>query len=289
VCACAAALFPNWVWYGSDLLTDIPGALATACTAWALVEARRRNSLGWFALAGLTCGAGVLFRATGMALLPGMILWIFLVMPGWRRHIPASALVCGVLACVIAPWVVRNTSVQGEFVPLSTQGGIEIYIANNPRATGILADDFKRYAEESSKLYPRDDFSTEAQRSSRYQADAVTFIREHPGRFFRLCAVRLGQLWKVYSPRVPLWSSLMTIGSFGVLLPFAAIQIARRGWRRGPTMLHLIMIASFSAVHAVYTSVIRYRIPFEPLVIALAAAGLIWLIDRRKSRAADGG
>jgi hypothetical protein len=270
------------------LLTDTWSAILTGLAAWSLIEGWRRNSLPRFALAGLIGGAGVLFRATGLALLPGVVLWTLLVMPG-RRRFGAAALVCVTAAVVIAPWAVRNTIVQGEFVPISTQGGIELGIANNPRATGILNYDFDLFERELSAVHPRDSFASEAQRSERYQEDAVAFIRDNPGRFLRLCAVRLGELWKVYSPRVPLWQSLLTMCSFGIALPLAALQIARRGWRRGPTMLIVILIASHSAVHAVFTSVIRYRIAIEPLVLALAAAGFVWLVDRRAGSVGEPG
>jgi hypothetical protein len=48
-------------------------------------------------------------------------------------------------------------------------------------------------------------------------------------------------------------------------------------------MLFVILIASQSAVHAIFTSVIRYRMPIEPFVLALAVAGFTWLLDRRNS------
>ncbi len=284
VCALGAMVFPNWVWYSGDLLTDLLSATATALLAWALVEGWRRNSLRRFALAGFIGGAGVIFRSTGLALLPGAVLWVLLVVPGWRRRVAVSAAVCGGLACALAPLTIRNTLAQGEFVLISTQGGTDLYSSNNPRATGILTHDARLYRDEGCKLYPRDGFPNEARRSARYGEDAMAFIRENPGRFLRLSAVRLGEFWKLHSPRVPIWQSLLTICSFGFALPFAVLHVARHGWRRGPAMLFVILIASQSAVHTVYWSVIRYRMPIEPLVLALAAAGFTWLLDRRNSR-----
>ena len=184
-------------------------------------------------------------------------------------------------AAALAPWAARNAALQGEFVPVSTGGGMELYIGNNPRATGILARDFRVFAEELSEIYPRDLYPSEAERSGLFQRDAVAFIRENPGRFLHLSAVRIGQFWKVYSPRVPLWQSVLTIGSFGLALPLAALHAARFGWRRGPAMLFVVLIASQTAVHAVFTSAIRYRIPIEPLVVALAAGGVAGLLERR--------
>ena len=284
LCALAAVIFPNWVWYSSFLLTDIPSAVSTVFLAWSLIEGYRRDSPRWFALAGVIGGIGVLIRPTGVVFLPGIIVWILLAMRGRRRRFEASALLFVTFACVLAPLAVRNTLVQGEFVPVSTKAGTELYIANNPGATGILTYDFRLYSEELSRIYPRSRYPNEARRSAMYRKDAERFIRENPGRFLRLCLIRFVEFWKVYSPRVRLWQNLLTILSFGLALPFALLHAVRCGWRRGPTMLLIILIASQTAVNMVFTSIIRYRIPIEPLVIVLASAGLVWIYDRMRDR-----
>ena len=92
VCALGAMVFPNWVRYSGDLLSDLLSATATALLALALVDAWRKNSLPRFALAGFIGGAGVLFRSTGLAFVPGVVLWIILVVPGWRRRLKIMSL-----------------------------------------------------------------------------------------------------------------------------------------------------------------------------------------------------
>jgi|GEM_PF-4928710 len=284
--AIAAALFPNWIWFSSYILTDLLAAASIVLLVWALVEGWRRDSLSWFMAAGLLGGGGILVRATNMVFVPGIIFWIFLVMPTWRRRFVAAILVCVSLACVVAPWSIRNSLAFGRFASVSTQGGVAFWIGNNPEATGVLTHDFGHWREVLSKQMPREDYANSLEWSEACKAKATQFIRENPGRFLRLCTIRFVEFWKIYSPRVPLHKSLMVIASFGVLLPFAILQVIRRGWCRGPEMLLVILIASQTAVHTVFTAIIRYRIPIEPLVVILAASGLVWLLDRWRASSA---
>ena len=113
-----------------------------------------------------------------------------------------------------------------------------------------------------------------------FQADAVRFILENPRRFAELCFIRFIQFWKLYSPRVPLINSLAVIASFGVALPFFLIQVIRCGWRRGPEMLLLFIIICHTSVHVIYISIVRYRMPIEPMVIVMAIQGFYWALGR---------
>ena len=44
-------------------------------------------------------------------------------------------------------------------------------------------------------------------------------------------------------------------------------------------MLLMLVILSQTALHTVFTSIVRYRLPIEPLVIVLAIAGLRWTLS----------
>src|SRR5262249_39928113 len=79
---------------------------------------------------------------------------------------------------------------------------------------------------------------------------------------------------------VPLSNSLIVIASFGVALPFFLLQMIRRGWRRGPEMLFLLIIFCHTGLYMVYGSIVRYRIPIEPLIVVMAITGFCWIYDR---------
>ena len=278
--ATIAVIFPTWIVPSGAVMTDMPAAVLIALLVWLLVEGLRRESLLWIAGSGFVWGVAILTRAVSLSYAPAIILWLLLVMPDLKMRFAATGTIMISAALVVAPWSIRNTYVHGTFVLTSTQGGSEFNKGNNPMATGILAYDHAYFSENLQQRYPREQYVNEARRSSLYQADAVDFISKNPGRFLELCFIRFTELWKLYSPRVPLTASLAVIGSFGIALPFFLIQAVRRGWQRGPEMLLLLIIACHTAVHVVYTSIVRYRVPIEPFVIIMAIQGFCWSYGR---------
>lgn len=278
--ATIAVFFPTWVVPSGAVMTDMPAAVLIGFMVWLLVEGLRRESLLWIAGSGFVWGVAILTRAVSLSYAPAIILWLLLVMPNLKMRFAAIATIMISAAVVVAPWSIRNTYVHGTFVLTSTQGGSEFNKGNNPMATGILAYDHAYFSENLQQRYPRERYPNEARRSSLYQADALDFISKNPGRFIELCFIRFTELWKLYSPRVPITSSLAVIGSFGVALPFFVIQAVRRGWQRRPEMLLLLIIVCHTAVHVVYTSIVRYRVPIEPFVIIMAIQGFCWSYGR---------
>ena len=280
IAAAIAVFFPTWVIYASLIFTDIPVTVLVTLMVWMLIEGYRRQSLLWIAGAAIPWGLATLTRAVCLVYAPGIILWLLLIIPGWKRRIAAVMASIVPFACILAPWSLRNTYVYGKFVLISAFEGSELYRANNREATGIDAIDNLRFQEILSQRYPADQYPDAAVRSMLLQAEAINFIRENPWRFAQLSFIRFIQFWKLYSPRVPLSHSLVMIASFGVALPFFLIQVIRLGWRRGPEMLFLFIILCQAGFHTVYSSNVRYRIPIEPLIIIMAVTGLCWTWGR---------
>jgi 4-amino-4-deoxy-L-arabinose transferase-like glycosyltransferase len=274
IAAAIAVFFPTWVYYSSPIFTDIPVTVLVTLMIWMLIEGYRRQSLWWIAGAGILWGTATLTRAVCLVYAPGIVLWLLLIMPGWKRCLAAVVAMIVPWAFILAPWSMRNTHVYGTFVLLSSLEGTELYRANNPEATGVI--DSANFPQP----FPEDQYPKEVVRSKMFQAEAVKFIRENPWRFAQLCFNRFIQFWKIYSPRVLLSYSLVMIASFGVALPFFLMQVIRLGWRRGPEMLFLFIIVCHTGFHTVYSSNVRYRITIEPLIIIMAITGFCWALGR---------
>jgi hypothetical protein len=272
-----AVVFPTWVMPSGSVGTDLPAAILVVLMSWTLIEGKSRQSRLWLMSGGIVLGIAILVRPVSVAYTLAVIVWLLIVTDGWKNRLSAIGGTILAATVIVAPWSLRNWYVQGRFVLVSTQGGSELYKSNNPDATGVLANDQAHFLNTLMHRYPKSHYLNEATRSDLFQKDALKFILENPVRFVELSFVRFIQLWKVYSPRVPLLNSIVVMVTFGVALPFFLIQITRRGWRRGPEMLLLLIIVFHTAVHVVFTSAVRYRIPIEPLVIVLAIEGLAGL------------
>src|SRR5262249_30804801 len=111
---------------------------------------------------------------------------------------------------------------------------------------------------------------SEADQDRIYKAAALKFMRENPGRFLQLAGIKFVQFWKVWSPRVTLLPNLVSLLCFGPVLVLFLAGIFKFALRPGPELLMLMIIVALTALHMVFTSEVRYRVPIEPLCLILA-------------------
>lgn len=279
VCAAlAAAVMPNWVYLSGAILTDLLSAVFTCLMIWGLVAGRTRQSRTMLCLGGFAWGLSALVRASSLAFAPAVGLWAFVSGRTWRERFAGVLLPAVVAALTIAPWSIRNARVFGRPAGLSSQGGMTLWCGNNPAAGGILYFDFLYYQAHVDAEFPPEAYPDALARSEACKARAKKFILENPRRFCELAVIRLYELWKIHSPRVRFVENLAMILSFGPMFLFFAVQVLRRVWSGGGEFLILGVVGCQTAVHMVFTSIVRYRMPIEPLVLAVAVAGFLWSI-----------
>ncbi|MBI4498279.1 MAG: glycosyltransferase family 39 protein, partial [Chloroflexi bacterium] len=112
------------------LMTETLQTLLVAAGALALVRWERGWSWHWAAAAGLLWGLALLAKGTNAALLG---LWLAALLAlrwrAWRRWALGVALLGGVLVLTLLPWTVRNTLRFGQPALVSTNIGIQVYVA----------------------------------------------------------------------------------------------------------------------------------------------------------------
>jgi 4-amino-4-deoxy-L-arabinose transferase-like glycosyltransferase len=129
------ALYPADLAYTSMVLSEsLFNAVMLASCALYLSELRHPWRLG---LVGALCGVATLIRAHGL-LLPLCLSLFGAGLPWrWRRSAVTSAgIMYLALALTMSPWWYRNAQAFGHFVWLSNNGGINLYIGNNPHSAG---------------------------------------------------------------------------------------------------------------------------------------------------------
>ena len=154
-----------------------------------------------------------------------------------------------------------------------------LWEGNNPyNVTGGVAGGDLRYLEEMPP-------GLDELEQDRWQRDrAVAFIREHPGRFARLALKKFVRFWNIW-PNAPGFDRGMyrwvAFASFTpvLLLALSSLYVLRMRWRQ--TVLIWLFICYYTAIHMVTIGSLRYRLPLEPLLLALAAAALSGMISRR--------
>jgi hypothetical protein len=147
--------------------------------------------------------------------------------------------------------------------------GASLYDGLNPRATGdsdmsFLAD---------PDVWPLGEEAQDAALRSR----ALAFARAHPGRVLALAAVKAARFWSPWpnAPGYRLWP--LMLASAAVTLPqFALLAAGVWDRRRDPRALMLLglPLAYTFALHLVFVSSMRYRVPAAVPAAGLVAAGL---------------
>jgi len=172
-------LLPAFVVPDTFVLSE-PLFAACLVGAW-LVALRMHASMrrSDAALLGALVACCVLTREAAMTfpLLFAGFIWI--TRESATRAAARLALFGAAFLLTLAPWLLRNTQVWGTPLPLSYTAGVNLYIGNNPTATG-------GWKEPDRAGRPADvRFGTPAY-DRWYRQQAVAFVREHPGRVVSL-------------------------------------------------------------------------------------------------------
>ena len=310
--AAFVALNPFLVYFSGLLLTE---TLFTAMLAWAmvlLVQPRGSAFSAKLLAAGLLLTTSILVRPSGIALpialgVAAVFLWRRADAP--RSHVTGESPVTqvamnpsidnpyqlrrlalqGCLAAVamllltlltILPWAVRNHTVLGRWIPLDTNSGFTLYDGFNPTATGASDQTFV-------KQMPQLQMMSELKRSEYLGALARGYALGHPGRVITLAFAKLARTWSPITLSSEFGQLRYQLIAAAFAVPFDLLIIAglfSSQMSRATKAFLLTPAVYFSIVHALTVGSLRYRIPAEPPLAILAAAGLVQASEKMRSR-----
>ncbi len=233
------------------------------------------------ALAGACYGAGLLAGASSLLIAAAVPLALAL---RWQRQ-GSERLFSAVLAfllattVVVGPWLIHTARHFGHPV-LTTNSGFNLYLGNNPAATGnfvSIADTPLGPQWHRMRAELGEDGSATALATA-----ARSYVATHPARTAELAAVKLGLFWAPNIPDVaeqahPAMAALrwLDVTQHSLILLLGAMGLL--AWRRAPaTPVLAIIIASFWVVHALTYVMVRYREPVMPILIVFAAIA-VWM------------
>jgi 4-amino-4-deoxy-L-arabinose transferase-like glycosyltransferase len=243
---------------------------------------RRRHGWPWAITSGVASGGAVLVRPSWLLFVPAMLLaWVALSGRGRRAGALRGAVLVGLgVVAVLSPWWVRNARVYGRFVPTALWTGASLYDGLNPHATG--ASDMDGFLA-APDIWP---LGEEAQDAELFRR-AVAFAREHPRRAVALAAIKAARYWSPWPNAEGFRSPAIAVASALFNVPLLAAT-ALGAWDRRRDARALVVLAGpllyFAALHLVFASSMRYRIPAAVPALGLAAIG----ISRILGRSSDG-
>lgn len=258
LCAYPVAFYTAGLLYPQTL-----GGFLLLLLVWAASTAQ--GGFGFTAM-GAVLGLLVLTLPVTLALVPVLVLWL------WRiRRLPASGLalilILGLLPAVL--WSTRNSAVFGRPVFISTNSGINLLLGNSPDSgpdTGTRVD-LSSYREQARGL-------DEAAASAFYRDAALRHLRTRPLRSAGLYVRKVLNHFS-FTNRLKTegqqraWMSWVMFLTYGPLLVLGLLRLVDRTlpWTH-PELLLVCMYIAMALAYAVFFTRIRFRVPFDMLLIA---------------------
>lgn len=314
----AASLGTYWIfiYYEGELLEPVllvPLSLLLlyALSLWTEGMTFRRGLL-----AGLALGLFALARPNVLVCGVAVVLWAFWVSrrsgsrTGWLRSTAGLGIAT---ALVIAPVTLRNYAAAREFVPISTNGGVNFWIGNNPLATGMYVaapglEGFDtcfgnpRLVRNLERKLGRPLRDSEA--SAYFTQQAWDYIKANPLRTLGLLGRKALLFWgpgEVHTNTVQVMERQnspvlrSTVLNFPIALALFLVGTAmffadaRRSSRQGPAkatssrrqievvVLILLFAATYCLSFLPFFVAAQYRVPLIPSLLLMAAYAVVHL------------
>ncbi|MBV8199617.1 MAG: glycosyltransferase family 39 protein, partial [Acidobacteria bacterium] len=299
--AVTVACFLLWALAAAGALPGPPapgtGDLRTAAESPS--PASRPAAVGPWLLAGSLLGILAVLRENALLVAP------FLLPLAWSAGAPGEplarragrtgAFLAGI-ALVLAPVALRNGLVGGDFLPTTSQGGVNFYIGNNPRADGTYRPIVP--GKQTPQLEQREPARIAEQHLGRRLAPAevsrywlgraLAWARARPGDFLRLTLHKLGMFWSWYEwPDAVDYYYIRGLSSvyrlplleFGGVTLLAAFGLGFLGGRARRLAPALLFAGAWMVSTVAFFLFARYRLPAVPALLLLAALPVAALVE----------
>lgn len=303
-----AALYGTAIYYDATLLQPPLLAVLMLAAADRFVAAREReNPLVELLAGGAFLGLLTVTRGEGLLVAAGVGLWAALVArkgawPGvaaWR----AAALVVVPVVLLVAPVTLRNVFVAHDPVLVSWNGGINLFMGNDPgfdQTSGNWNPDlaWMRLYHAPAQL----GLAGGAEHQAFFLRQTRAAALAHPGTTLRLLGEKAAlflsgyeisnnqRLYEARDRSPVLWPLLWTTPwfafPFGLAAPWIAWSLVRAGagLRRAAAPL-LVIACTTASVPVLFFDTARYRLPAVVVLLPYAAAACVGLRSGVASRA----
>ncbi|MBU0517312.1 glycosyltransferase family 39 protein [bacterium] len=285
--------YPNAIFYSWILMAEVLLLVLLAAGFWAYFRLLDKPTWQGALLVGILFGLFALTRSFIIAFFPFMVIYIFLFVKNKKRLQFALLAALG-FAVVFTPWIIRNSMLHNQLVIMSTRGGYNIWMRNNPY---FIEDEYRAMGVEFSqeklaKLkyheyilgYPEfNEDQGELERNAILTEQGKKFISQNPGFFLELCWVRfiwtIG--WKGIGLKGPLLNGISFLAYMPALVGFILSLFV--GWKRLQVTLPLwSVVGYFVLFYSLTHEGLRYRLPVDPYMILLAIFSFLYLYANLK-------
>jgi 4-amino-4-deoxy-L-arabinose transferase-like glycosyltransferase len=288
------AVNPSHVFYSAYVLSETLRVFAVVAMLTVVIEALKRRTPRWIAAAGLAAGVVTMAR---VVLIPYLGILAVLLAVVSARSLPQrtvyAALVLSLGFLALIPWSYRNYTLTGTFSTVRPDAAELLAGSTDPASAARLAHDpeykatrDQRFSEET--LRAREELAGAGVVAGASGVMELTWqrLRTDPVGLFSLYARRAIALWQLQPgqgafamPLVQVYCAVVNGLTF--LLCGVGLFLSRMSRPAFLALLFLILVVT--GVHLLFeTAPVRYRMPADPAVVLVAAAGLTALVDRAR-------
>lgn len=307
--ALLASVYPPLVITNVALLTEPLFLVFQLALMIGLVRfGRNPGGYAWPVALGVMVGLESLTRGNGLLFLPLAMFGVWSASSGPPRSRTAQTIaVLGATALTLAPWAIRNAERFGHFVPTTDEAGYTLITVLNGRSRheGGEADirvwppEIASAAGKSEELLVRHPFELTRLNGpaigNKLMARALRYAWSHPGYAVKagvlnvLRSLNLISGWytsfRAYAgvgvPDAGIWRSLVPVSYllYVLALAGAVVLTVTRSLARPPIVFWLIPATALLSSGWV-GGALRYSVPLDPLLLALAALALTFCAPR---------
>ena len=270
------AVYPLQIFAAGVHYPVVLQTLLVAAIIWLLLGAVQQTSRRGALFAGLLGGVAALTAPSIVPALCLAALWLLWEGRG-RRRLQLPVLFAVPIILMVGTWTVRNYQCFHSLVPVSLNAGYDFWLGNFP-GTRAATGNREVPGRDLEERALRAAHPGEAELNRAYFRKAIEHIRADPRRFAVLTAYKALYLWHVFPD--PMTESMSTkrklacLFSYGLLLPFGLYWVLRNVTRSPGARLILFFFVSYTLVHAVSLSKVRFRLPLDTLLVVMAVGGL---------------
>ncbi len=291
------AFYPNHIAYSSLVSTETLYLFLLLLGAAALIL--RPGDGIWKAVStGAIFGLACLVKPQTIFIPLLLILVLYLRRAGTGRLLKMVLTVYLALGATILPWTVRNYHAFDSLIYVSNNGGVTLFIGNNPHADGTYMP-FDEKLKSLLPLSPDDDEHDVDVKARNY---AVNYMLEHPAKTLRFCAIKLYYVYREdvegiqWNHGAMKWDKssqpshelrfLIGVAQNYYICTMAAFAISlfvlfRRGGESGTVpIVGLWIIAYFSIIYMVTIGISRFHFPLIPWILMYVSSLFEWIVSR---------
>lgn len=284
IAALGASLYPPLIYYSTKLTPTVWTVFFTSLTIFFILKLKN-NSLRTTFLCGIAMGLSILTNPIAFAFFPALIIWYLVKKPvGFRK----LCLLILVTLVVLVPWTIRNHKIHHRLVPVTTQFCKNLWIGNNPNATGT---DYYRVLLSKKPLFVlmtstlsrkvKHDLSkkTEIERSDYFLEQGLAFIVQNPIKSMNLLFTKAFYFWWFAPPEINgsvdaikyrtinilIYLPLLVLGIIGIVLSLS------HNYKKQSLVLILVLIIISATYIFTHVGLARYRMPVEAILLIFAS------------------